>query len=92
MRHSLAASQKTICIRIRVRTLEKAVVVTVIEPDGNVKSVHVKDTKKATLQAIAKPIVDQSANIMTDANVSYHGLDEHFRSHQAVDHRCSCGA
>jgi transposase-like protein len=65
---------------------KKAIVMTVIERDGGVKSIHVKDTKKATLQDIAKPIVDQSANIMTDANVSYHGLDEHFRSHQTVDH------
>lgn len=64
----------------------KAIVATLIERDGDVKTVHVPNTKKATLQNLAKPIVDASANIMTDANVSYEGLDQHFHSHHAVDH------
>jgi transposase-like protein len=65
---------------------KKSIVMTIIERGGSAQSTHVPDTKKETLQAIAKPIVDRSANIMTDANVSYTGLGEHFRSHQTVDH------
>ena len=68
------------------KATRKAVVATVIERDGPVKTAHVPNTKKKTLQDLAKPIVDSSANIMTDANVSYEGLDQHFRSHHAVDH------
>ena len=44
------------------------------------------DTKKETVQKLAKPIIDSSANIMTDAHLSYEGLDQHFHSHHAVDH------
>jgi transposase-like protein len=64
----------------------KAIVATVIEREGDVKTVHVPNAKKVTLQDLAKPIVDASANIMTDAHVSYEGLDQHFHSHHAVDH------
>jgi hypothetical protein len=65
---------------------KKAIVMTVIDRDGGVKSVHVPDTKKGTLQKLAKPIVDRSANIVTDAHLSYEGLDQHFHSHHVVDH------
>src|SRR6185312_5150642 len=64
----------------------KVAVMTLIDREGDVKTVQVPDVRKATLQKIAKPIVDQSANIVTDAHLSYEGLDEHFHSHHVVDH------
>lgn len=65
---------------------KKQAVMTVIEREGGVKSVHVPNTRKSTLQGVAKPIVDRSATIMTDAHLSYDGLDSHFRAHHVVDH------
>jgi ISXO2-like transposase domain len=46
----------------------------------------VPNVRKGTLQNLAKPIVDQSATIMTDAHLSYEGLSEHFAGHHTVDH------
>ncbi|MER8484121.1 IS1595 family transposase [Mesorhizobium sp. M1322] len=68
------------------RAGKKEIVMTMIERDGNVKTAHVPDTKKKTLQALAKPVVDKSATIMTDSNLSYEGLNGHFYSHHSVDH------
>lgn len=65
---------------------KKEIVMTLIDRDGDAWTVHVKDTDKETLQAIAKPIVDHSATIVTDAHKSYTGLDEHFHNHFTVDH------
>ncbi|OSZ71953.1 hypothetical protein CAP39_00765 [Sphingomonas sp. IBVSS1] len=64
----------------------KIAVMTLIDREGDVKTVKVPDTRKDTLQALARPIVDRSANIVTDAHLSYTGLDEHFHSHHTVDH------
>ena len=61
-------------------------VMTLIERDGNVFSIKVPNVRKHTLQAVAKPIVDQSANIVTDAHLSYTGLDQYFHSHHTVAH------
>lgn len=65
---------------------KKTAVMTPIDREGDVKTVKVPKVRKGTLQSIAKPIVDQSANIATDAHLSYTGLDEHFHSHHTVDH------
>lgn len=64
----------------------KTAVMTLIDREGDVKTVKVPNTRKTTLQEIAKPIVDRSANIVTDAHLSYEGLAEHFHSHHVVDH------
>lgn len=68
------------------KATKKAAVMTLIDREGDVRSVHVPNVKKGTLQAVAKPIVDKSANIVTDAHLSYEGLDQHFHSHHVVDH------
>ncbi len=44
------------------------------------------NVRKKTLQNVAKPIVDKSATIITDAHLSYQGLDDHFHAHHTVDH------
>lgn len=65
---------------------KKTAVMTLIDREGEVKTVKVGNVRKGTLQSIAKPIVDQSANIVTDVHLSYEGLDQHFHSHHTVDH------
>ena len=73
----------------RNRTKEagkKIAVMTLIDREGDARTFVVPNTKKKTLQGIAKPIVDKSATIITDAHLSYEGLDDHFRAHHAVDH------
>jgi transposase-like protein len=64
----------------------KTAVMTLVDREGDAKAVMVPDVRKETLQRVAKPIVDRSANIVTDAHLSYEGLDEHFHSHHVVDH------
>jgi transposase-like protein len=65
---------------------KKAIVMTLIDREGEARTVVVHDTKKKTLQAVARPIVDKSATIMTDAHLGYQGLDDYFRAHHTVDH------
>jgi transposase-like protein len=64
----------------------KTAVMTLIDREGDVKTVKVPNVRKGTLQSLARPIVDQSATIMTDAHLSYEGLAEHFAGHHIVDH------
>jgi hypothetical protein len=59
---------------------------TLVDREGDVVGVVVPDTRKETLEAVAKPIVDKSATIMTDGNPSYADLDDYFHGHHAVDH------
>lgn len=68
------------------KATKKTPVMTLIEREGQVRSVKVPNVRKHTLQKMAKPIVDQSANIVTDAHLSYTGLNQHFHSHHTVDH------
>jgi transposase-like protein len=64
----------------------KAIVMTLIDREGDAVGVVVPDTLKPTLLGVAKPIVDKSATIMTDGNPSYTNLDDYFHGHHAVDH------
>ncbi len=65
---------------------KKVAVMTLVDRKGDAKTFVVPNTKKKTLQAVAKPIVDKSATIMTDAHLSYEGLDKYFHAHHTVDH------
>lgn len=68
------------------RAGKKTAAMTLLDREGDVKTVKVDNVRKGTLQRVAKPIVDRSANIVTDAHLSYTGLDQHFHSHHTVDH------
>lgn len=68
------------------KAVKKTAVMTLIDREGDVKTVKVPNVRKHTLQELAKPIVDKSATIMTDAHLSYEGLSEHFAGHHTVDH------
>jgi transposase-like protein len=65
---------------------QKTIVMTLVDREGDAVGVVVPDTRRRTLEAVAKPIVDRSATIMTDGNPSYANLDEYFHGHHAVDH------
>lgn len=65
---------------------KKVAVMTLIDRDGDARQFVVPDTGKRTLQAIAKPLVDKSAVIITDGHLGYAGLDQHFQAHHSVDH------
>jgi hypothetical protein len=69
---------------------KKVAVLTLVDRDGVARTFPVPNTKKVTLQAIARPHVDGSANIITDENLAYSGIGEHFKSHHAVDHNKTC--
>ncbi|HEX8413148.1 MAG TPA: IS1595 family transposase [Sphingomicrobium sp.] len=64
----------------------KVAVMTLIDREGEVKTVKVPNVRKGTLQKLARPMVDPSATIMTDRHLSYQGIGEHFAAHWSVDH------
>ena len=68
------------------RAGKKVAVMTLIDREGHAVTTVVPNVRKSTLQEIAKPIVDKSATIITDAHLSYEGLGDHFHAHHAVDH------
>ena len=65
---------------------KKVAVMTLIDREGEARTVIVPNVRKHTLEAVAKPIVDKSATIVTDALLSYEDLGHHFRFHHTVDH------
>jgi transposase-like protein len=65
---------------------KKVAVMTLIDREGDARTVVVPNVRKKTLEAVAKPIVDKSATIITDALLSYEDLEQHFRMHHVVDH------
>jgi transposase-like protein len=65
---------------------KKTAVMTLMDRAGEVKTVVVPNVRKSTLQALAKPMVDKDAYIITDAHLAYTGLNEHFAGHSTVDH------
>lgn len=64
----------------------KTAVMTLIDREGDVKTVKIPNVRKQTLHELARPIVDKSATIVTDAHLSYEGIGEHFACHHTVDH------
>ena len=65
---------------------KKIAVLTLVDRDGDARTFPVPNTKKVTLQTIARPHIDGSANIVTDENLAYSGIGKHFKSHHSVDH------
>lgn len=64
----------------------KVAVMTLLDREGEVKTVVVPNVRKGTLQKLARPIVDPTATIVTDAHLSYQGIGDHFAGHYTVDH------
>jgi len=68
----------------------KAIVMALLERDGQVRTFPVPNIKRETLQSVIRLNVEDTAHIMTDSLASYlasyKGLGKHFASHDAVDH------
>ncbi len=67
-------------------TSNKKPVVSVLERGGRVKSFHVGRVTQKNLHRIVHETVDTSARLMTDKSHGYRGLDQHYASHETVDH------
>jgi transposase-like protein len=65
---------------------KKIAVMTLIDREGDARAVVVPNVQKKTLEAIAKPLVDRSTVIMTDAATSYQDLNRYFDEHFQIDH------
>jgi transposase-like protein len=65
---------------------KKVAVMTLIDREGDARAVVIPNVQKKTLEAIAKPLVDKSTVIMTDAAGAYQDLGQYFDGHFAVDH------
>jgi transposase-like protein len=63
----------------------KAVVLGVIEREGELRAEHVADTKAKTVHGYVKANVEKGSAIMTDEDRSFLGMDGHFDVH-AVNH------
>jgi transposase-like protein len=64
----------------------KIAVFTLIQRDGEARSIVVEDVKATTLKGIIRDEVEGTAHIMTDQMKSYHGLAREFAGHDTVDH------
>lgn len=72
---------------------KKIAVMTLLDRDGDVKTVPVPNVRNNTLQELAKPLVDKNTWVITDAHLSYTGLKDHFMGHSTVDHsKSTCAA
>jgi transposase-like protein len=65
---------------------KKHIVMTLIDREGDVRTVKIPNTRKGTLRAVARPIASGSAHIITDDNTSYERIDKHFASHHTANH------
>lgn len=65
---------------------KKTPVFALVQREGSVRSFHVQDVRKRTLQGLIATHVAETAHIMTDSFFSYRGLEKTFASHQIVDH------
>lgn len=59
----------------------KAVVLGVIEREGELRTAHVADTKAETIHGYVKANVKKGATMMTDEDPSFVGMDGHFMVH-----------
>jgi transposase-like protein len=63
----------------------KAIVLGVIEREGELRAEHIADTKAKTVHSYVKANVEKGSALMTDEDRSFLGMDGHFDVH-AVNH------
>lgn len=63
----------------------KTVVMGLLERHGEVRTMVIKNTKAATLWPLVGTNVENGANVFTDENPSYEGLDDYY-THQVINH------
>lgn len=64
----------------------KHAVLSLVERDGRVRSVHVPDIKTSTVVPIVNENVAREARVMTDTALQYENQLQHFAEHATVDH------
>jgi transposase-like protein len=64
----------------------KMMIVSLVERNGEKRSIHVPNVNGQTLAAVLKSQVSPQANLMTDAAKYYRAIGKEFASHQWVDH------
>src|SRR3990167_287936 len=67
----------------------KIPVLALVERDGKVRSMAVRNVTGATLKNAVRKHVSRDARIMTDGHASYRGLDKEFAGHEAVNHEAN---
>lgn len=65
----------------------KLSVVTMVERDGQSRSVHVKNLKAPVIHKILTDEIGDDAHVITDKFRSYAGLDEKFAQHSTISHK-----
>ena len=65
---------------------KKMIVASLVERNGDVRSVHVERVNAKTLKGFIKQNATKESIIMTDEFKSYKGLDSHFSGHYIVTH------
>lgn len=64
----------------------KAIVLSLVERDGSVRSFHVATVNSKTLRPILREQISQSARLNTDEGGSYRGAKKDFEAHETVNH------
>lgn len=64
----------------------KMAVLTLVDRDGDARSVHIDDVKTATLIPIVKQNIAREARVATDEAVQYRRLNRFFVQHEALNH------
>jgi hypothetical protein len=65
---------------------QKRAIVTLVERGGKVRSFHVPRADKATVAKIVKDNIHHETRLHTDESRLYTGSNEHFTSHETVNH------
>lgn len=65
----------------------KEKIFSLVERGGKVRSFHIETVRSTTLKPIIYEQVAQDTHIMTDQRHSYHGLKNHYLSHETVNHK-----
>ncbi|MBG9388358.1 IS1595 family transposase [Caenimonas aquaedulcis] len=64
----------------------KMMIVSLVERDGNKRSIHVPNVNGQSLAAVLKSQVSEKARLMTDSAKYYRKVGKEFASHEYVDH------
>lgn len=64
----------------------KRAIVSLVERGGRVRSFHVPRADKETVTRIVRENIDKESRLHTDRSRLYGGSDQHFLSHETVDH------
>ncbi|RIJ21563.1 IS1595 family transposase [Henriciella barbarensis] len=64
----------------------KRAIVSLVERGGRVRSFHVPRADKVTVTKIVRENIDRESRLHTDGSRLYKGSDEHFATHETVDH------